>query len=291
MVGASRERVNKAISLFVRLGWLELEGRNHYRILDRDGAGGPRDPVTTRAQTGFAGHVEEREHTPPGVGGVVGAVGRALGHVDEAVLRLRVDDDLAVGSVPPRLPERLDVGRRRERVLPTEDRERRAHLGDGVERLPQPRPAPVRGEPDHPVERRPRDRSARSPRPSTPACRPCRSRARTPADVVLDDEEVGGASRSPSCSSSSRLCTYAMRAAGASGVAHLARRARERLRRAHREAVRGQATAEVVEQRAHAHDVGVQDEARPRHALGAGVDRIDLHAVDAVERDPLVTVS
>ena len=35
MVGASRERVNKAISLFVRLGWLALDGRNHYRILDR----------------------------------------------------------------------------------------------------------------------------------------------------------------------------------------------------------------------------------------------------------------
>jgi len=36
MVGASRERVNKAISLFVRLGWLELEGRNNYKILDRE---------------------------------------------------------------------------------------------------------------------------------------------------------------------------------------------------------------------------------------------------------------
>jgi CRP-like cAMP-binding protein len=35
MVGASRERVNKAISLFVRLDWLALEGRNHYRIIDR----------------------------------------------------------------------------------------------------------------------------------------------------------------------------------------------------------------------------------------------------------------
>jgi CRP/FNR family transcriptional regulator, cyclic AMP receptor protein len=35
MVGASRERVNKAISLFTRLGWLELDGRNQYRILDR----------------------------------------------------------------------------------------------------------------------------------------------------------------------------------------------------------------------------------------------------------------
>jgi CRP/FNR family transcriptional regulator, cyclic AMP receptor protein len=35
MVGASRERVNKAIATFVRLGWLEVSGRGHYRILDR----------------------------------------------------------------------------------------------------------------------------------------------------------------------------------------------------------------------------------------------------------------
>jgi CRP/FNR family cyclic AMP-dependent transcriptional regulator len=35
LVGASRERVNKALSLFTRLGWLEVEGRNHYRIIDR----------------------------------------------------------------------------------------------------------------------------------------------------------------------------------------------------------------------------------------------------------------
>ena len=35
MVGASRERVNKAISLFGRLGWMEARGRNRYRILDR----------------------------------------------------------------------------------------------------------------------------------------------------------------------------------------------------------------------------------------------------------------
>jgi CRP/FNR family transcriptional regulator, cyclic AMP receptor protein len=34
MVGASRERVNKAISQFVRLGWLEQQDRV-YRILDR----------------------------------------------------------------------------------------------------------------------------------------------------------------------------------------------------------------------------------------------------------------
>ena len=36
MVGASRERVNKAIATFVRLGWLEVSGRGRYRIIDRD---------------------------------------------------------------------------------------------------------------------------------------------------------------------------------------------------------------------------------------------------------------
>ena len=35
IVGASRERVNKAIANFVRLGWLEQSDRN-YRITDRD---------------------------------------------------------------------------------------------------------------------------------------------------------------------------------------------------------------------------------------------------------------
>jgi len=35
MIGASRERVNKALALFARLGWLETEGRGRYKILDR----------------------------------------------------------------------------------------------------------------------------------------------------------------------------------------------------------------------------------------------------------------
>jgi CRP-like cAMP-binding protein len=35
MVGASRERVNKAIASFIRLGWLEQHER-HYRIVHRD---------------------------------------------------------------------------------------------------------------------------------------------------------------------------------------------------------------------------------------------------------------
>jgi len=36
MIGASRERVNKALALFTRLGWIEIEGRGQYRILDRE---------------------------------------------------------------------------------------------------------------------------------------------------------------------------------------------------------------------------------------------------------------
>lgn len=36
LVGASRERVNKALALFTRLGWLETLGRGRYRILDRE---------------------------------------------------------------------------------------------------------------------------------------------------------------------------------------------------------------------------------------------------------------
>ena len=35
MVGASRERVNKALAAFLRLGWLEQSDRR-YRILDRE---------------------------------------------------------------------------------------------------------------------------------------------------------------------------------------------------------------------------------------------------------------
>jgi CRP-like cAMP-binding protein len=36
LVGASRERVNKALAMFTRLGWIEATGRSRYRILDRE---------------------------------------------------------------------------------------------------------------------------------------------------------------------------------------------------------------------------------------------------------------
>jgi DNA-binding IclR family transcriptional regulator len=35
-VGASRERVNKAISSFVRLGWVANSGGGRYRITNRE---------------------------------------------------------------------------------------------------------------------------------------------------------------------------------------------------------------------------------------------------------------
>lgn len=35
LIGASRERVNKALATFQRLGWIESLERGHYRILDR----------------------------------------------------------------------------------------------------------------------------------------------------------------------------------------------------------------------------------------------------------------
>jgi CRP-like cAMP-binding protein len=36
LVGASRERVNKALAMFTRLGWIDTVGRANYRILDRE---------------------------------------------------------------------------------------------------------------------------------------------------------------------------------------------------------------------------------------------------------------
>ncbi len=36
LVGASRERVNKALALFTKLGWIVATGRGRYRILERE---------------------------------------------------------------------------------------------------------------------------------------------------------------------------------------------------------------------------------------------------------------
>ena len=181
LVGASRERVNKALSLFTRLGWIEVEGRNRYRILDRQAAARAGHALSRSPSEPLASvRLQEREHPAPRVGGVVGAVRGALGRVHEAVLGLGVHDDLAVGPVGPRGAQRLDVGCGRERVVAAEDRERRAHLGRGVERQAGLRADPARRADGSSRRTRPRGRSARSRRPSAPASRPCRTRAPRP---------------------------------------------------------------------------------------------------------------
>ena len=89
----------------------------------------------------------------PGVGGVVGPVGRAGGVVDEAVVGALVADDLDAGGL-----ERVDVGRAAStgRRCPTiASVGARARRGHGVERLALASALPVLGHPDHPVERRP----------------------------------------------------------------------------------------------------------------------------------------
>ena len=45
LVGASRERVNKALAMFTRLGWVEVTGRSRYHILDREAARAPGEPL------------------------------------------------------------------------------------------------------------------------------------------------------------------------------------------------------------------------------------------------------
>ena len=256
LVGASRERVNKALALFVRLGWLEVTGRSHYRILDREALELRARPVARSAParpstSAWARDVraEERAGARQRVGGVVGAVRRAVGVVHEAVVGVGVDDDLAVGPVAPRGPQRLDVGRRAS----TGPRRRRsrasgttsAAVSSGSRWLG---PRQSSGTPDHPVERH---RAVERPVAAAlsvympPMQKP---RIATSLDVVVDDEEVGGdvevaeldvvvelldprhARRRHRAASRRRTC--------ANGSAH-----------AHREAVRGEPAAEIVEER------------------------------------------
>jgi hypothetical protein len=78
-------------------------------------------------------------------------------------------------------------------------------------------------------------------------------------------------------------------ARGVETGALLRRDARERLDRHDRDAVGGEPAGDLVEQRAHAHEVGVQHQAELGRAVGLGVDGLDrgavvgleLHALDA----------
>ena len=133
MVGASRERVNKAIASFIRLGWLEQHDRRYRH----------HEPRGARA-AGLADRPERRpcqelDHPAPGVGRVVGAVGGAARVVDEAVVGALVAHDggtarsssvsrSATGTYGSRVPQRCRIGARCRRAA--EHVERLGHVGD-----------------------------------------------------------------------------------------------------------------------------------------------------------------
>ena len=131
MVGASRERVNKAIASFVRLGWIDQSERR-YRIADREQLSAapadeervrprrrfsPTDAGSTAAQFPSRPRISRRRGPrwrAPGVGGVARTVRRAGRIVDEAVVGAGVPDDLHVSSRVLKRRER----RRAERTCP-----------------------------------------------------------------------------------------------------------------------------------------------------------------------------
>ena len=186
MVGASRERVNKAIALFVKLGWLEISGRSRYRIVNRDELEIrdrlSRQEVRTRhfhptvgskvASRATCQHARRSAADPlegsvPGHGRVVGAVHVPLRIVDEAVFGAFDDDDLAVVAPGPR----ARATRRCRRAASTGRSEpKNASVGhiwaataSGSMRWPGPVPRFRRAH--HPVERDRARRTGRSPQP------------------------------------------------------------------------------------------------------------------------------
>ena len=95
MVGASTERVNKAIASFIRLGWIEQSDRR-YRITNReqlerrarsarDAPAGAGNRVPARSNRPSSWLVEECDGPGPGVGGVVGWVDSAVGVVPTVI--------------------------------------------------------------------------------------------------------------------------------------------------------------------------------------------------------------
>ena len=98
-------------------------------------------------------------------------------------------------------------------------------------------------------------------------------RTATSRHVVVDDEVVGRALEVPDLDLVLEVLDLveARRRVEVVAVVDV----RERLGRAHREPVGREPPAQVVEQRADAHDVGVEHEPDRRQAVGPGVDRVD----------------
>ena len=121
LVGASRERVNKAL-VAVHPPRLD-RGRGpqplpHPRPPGAARAGHPltADPDPWPLICGQSGSRKARTRRQASAASSARCAGRS-GVVHEPVVGLGVHDDLAVGPVGPRGAQRLDVGRRRERVV------------------------------------------------------------------------------------------------------------------------------------------------------------------------------
>ena len=146
MVGASRERVNKAIASFVRLGWIDQTERR-YTILDREQltrrarGSGPRYGARGRRSLAASASAASSRH---------GAARPALVVVDEAVVGALVADHGDAGGLGG-----LDVGGRGPLVDGADDRHGRgrhrrrvtASSGSIVSLA-----LPVLGHLEHPVE-------------------------------------------------------------------------------------------------------------------------------------------
>ena len=107
------------------------------------------------------------------------------------------------------------------------------------------------------------------------------------AHVVVHDEVVGRDLEVAELQVVVELLHVAHARGRIRGRHDLDRRPCERLGGAHREAVGGEAAAEVVEERTHSHDVGVQHETAFGNAVGTGVDGVDDGAVGTLQRDVL----
>ncbi len=146
----------------------------------------------------------------------------------------------------------------------------------------QARAAPGGRHPEHPVERDGAGEAARRGRLQ----RLHAAEAEAEDRDALGAELVGGDRQVGELHVVVELGQVGEARVGMGGVAHDGGGAGERVRAAHRVAVGGDAAAQVVEERADAHEVGVHDERAGRVAVvGPCRDGWDRRAVAALEDD------